>query len=355
MSASPSSPAPSPSPSTPSSRRAGRPRPVRLPVSPINLNSLPAHGELDSPSGVGGIVQPLSELSLPQETKLDLKMEDITILDELGAGNGGTVNKARHNPTNTIMARKIIHVEAKNSVRRQILRELQIMHKCISPYIVSFYGAFLDGNELSICMEYMNLGSLDTIYKRVGPIPEEVIGKITYAVLAGLVYLYDKHRIIHRDVKPSNILLNTEGHIKIADFGVSGQLVESVANTFVGTSAYMSPERIQGGKYSVQSDVWSLGMTLIELALGKFPFPPEGKPLSVFELLEYIINEPVPTLPEGKFSPVLDKFIARCLIKDASKRPTPSELLQDPYCKKAGEKEVDVAGWAAGLQEKMTS
>ena len=89
-------------------------------------------------------------------------------------------------------------MEAKNSVRRQILRELQIMHKCISPYIVSFYGAFLDGNELSICMEYMNLGSLDTIYKRVGPIPENVIGKVTYAVLAGLVYLYDKHRIIHR-------------------------------------------------------------------------------------------------------------------------------------------------------------
>ena len=73
----------------------------------------------------------------------------------------------------------------------------------------------------------------------------------------------------------------------------------------------MSPERIQGGKYSVRSDVWSLGMTLLELTLGKFPFPPEEKPLSVFELLEYIVNEPVPTLPPSKFSPEYENFIAR--------------------------------------------
>ncbi|RKO91702.1 kinase-like domain-containing protein, partial [Blyttiomyces helicus] len=214
----------------------------------------------------------LAELSIPQETKLDLKLEDITVLEELGAGNGGTVNKVLHKTTDTIMARKVIHVEAKNSVRRQILRELQIMHKCNSPYIVSFYGAFLNEGDISICMEYMNLGSLDHIYKKIGPIPEEIVGKITFGLLAGLVYLYEKHRIIHRDVKPSNILLDSEGHIKIADFGVSGQLINSVANTFVGTSAYMAPERIQGGKYSVQSDVWSVGITLMELALGKFPF-----------------------------------------------------------------------------------
>jgi mitogen-activated protein kinase kinase len=136
------------------------------------------------------------------------------------------------------------------------------------------------------------------------------------------------------DVKPSNILLNSRGEVKIADFGVSGELINSVANTFVGTSAYMSvlqlniqPERIQGGKYSVQSDVWSLGMTMMELVIGKFPFPPDGKPLSVFELLEYIVHEPVPTLPAGKFTPAFESFIARSLIKDPAKRPTPSELL----------------------------
>ncbi|KAJ1563996.1 Dual specificity mitogen-activated protein kinase kinase 1, partial [Nowakowskiella sp. JEL0078] len=189
------------------------------------------------------------------------------------------------------------------------------MHKCKSPYIVSFYGASLNEGDISLCMEFMHCGSLDAIYKSAGPIPEMVMGQITFAVLTGLVYLYEKHRIIHRDVKPSNILMNSEGQVKIADFGVSGQLINSVANTFVGTSAYMSPERIQGGRYSVQSDVWSVGMTLMELALGRFPFPPEGSPegkdLVIFELLEYIVNEPVPTLPEGKYTPEFELFLAK--------------------------------------------
>jgi mitogen-activated protein kinase kinase len=106
-------------------------------------------------------------------------------------------------------------------------------------------------------------------------------------------------------------LLNSKGEIKLGDFGVSGQLINSVANTFVGTSGYMSPERIQGEKYSIQSDVWSLGMTLVELVLGKFPFPPNGQPLSVFELLEYIVHEPVPTLPPGQYTKEFETFIAK--------------------------------------------
>ncbi|KAI8817147.1 kinase-like domain-containing protein [Fimicolochytrium jonesii] len=335
----------SPAPATPS--RRARPRPIL----PINLDRLPSHQELESPSG-GALVPQLSELSLPQETKLDLKREDIEILQELGAGNGGTVHKVRHIPTGTIMAKKIIHVEARNSVRRQIVREIQIMHQCISPYIVSFYGTYLNEGDISICMEYMSLGSLDNVGKKAGPMPEDVIGKVTHAVLAGLVYLYKNHRIIHRDIKPSNILLDAEGNIKIADFGVSGQLINSVANTFVGTSAYMSPERIQAGRYSVQSDVWSVGVTLMELATGKFPFQSDGEPLSVFELLEYIVNEPIATLPPGKFSPELEAFVARCLIKDPASRPTPTELLNDPYIIQAAEKKVDVKGWATVLQKK---
>jgi serine/threonine protein kinase len=244
------------------------------------------------------------------------------------------------------MARKIIHVEAKQSVRKQILRELQIMHKCRSPYIVKFYGAFLNDGDISICMEFMDCGSLDHIYKHVGPIIEKIVVKITYAVLQGLVYLYDTHRIIHRDVKPSNILVDIRGNIKIADFGVSGQLINSVANTFVGTSAYMSPERIQGGKYSVPSDIWSLGITIMELALGRFPFPPDEKPLTVFELLEYIVHEEAPTLPKGNFSEDLEKFIAKCLIKDHAKRPSPSELLNDPFVVGAALSNVDLEAWA---------
>jgi mitogen-activated protein kinase kinase len=134
------------------------------------------------------------------------------------------------------------------------------MHDCHSGYIVSFYGAFLSDPNICICMEFMDKGSLDGIYKRIGPIDIEVIAKVAHAVLEGLTYLYDVHRIIHRgmspwfleghaidglshlpsDIKPSNILCNSKGQIKICDFGVSGELINSIADTFVGTSTYMS-------------------------------------------------------------------------------------------------------------------
>jgi len=133
------------------------------------------------------------------------------------------------------------------------------MHDCHSEYIISFFGAFLSDPNICICMEFMDKGSLDGIYKRIGPIDIEVVAKVAHAVLEGLTYLYDAHRIIHRgtstrflettidelshlpsDIKPSNILCNSKGQIKICDFGVSGELINSIADTFVGTSTYMS-------------------------------------------------------------------------------------------------------------------
>lgn len=87
-------------------------------------------------------------------------------------------------------------------------------------------------------------------------------------------------QVVHRDIKPSNLLLNGAGEVKISDFGVSGQLASSVSNclSWVGTVTYMSPERIKGDSYSFDSDLWSLGLTLLECALGRFPYPPPGEP-----------------------------------------------------------------------------
>lgn len=92
----------------------------------------------------------------------------------------------------------------------------------------------------------MLCSSLDNIYKKHGPIAADILGKIAVAVVSGLTYLYDVHRIIHRDVKPSNVLVNSLGQIKICDFGVSGELINSVADTFVGTSTYMSVRLPEG-------------------------------------------------------------------------------------------------------------
>ncbi|KAG9302297.1 hypothetical protein G9A89_008788 [Geosiphon pyriformis] len=300
----------------------------------------------DRESAQDGLNQRLADLEIGVEFRLDLRAEDLTVLNELGAGNGGTVSKVMHVTTKTIMAKKIIHIDAKPSVRKQILRELHILHECNSPYIVSFYGAFITEGDISMCMEYMDVGSLDNIYKKNGAVPLEILGKITYAVLGGLNYLYQSHQIIHRDVKPSNILVNSKGQIKICDFGVSGELINSVADTFVGTSHYMSPERIQGSPYTVRSDVWSLGITLMELAIGRFPFPPDGSQLTVLELLQHIVNEPAPALPPGEFPRELEDFVQQCLTKDVNRRPAPQNLLQHRYAKAAAASRVNVEAWA---------
>lgn len=161
-----------------------------------------------------------------------------------------------------------------------------------------------------------------------------MLGKIAEAVLGGLTYLYRTHRIMHRDIKPSNVLVNSRGQIKLCDFGVSSELDNSVADTFVGTGTYMAPERIQGSPYTVKSDVWSVGLTLMELAIGKFPFgnnsdsedEPSG-PQGILDLLQQIVLEPAPKLPKSDaFPQILEDVVAKCLMKDPEQRPTPQEL-----------------------------
>lgn len=257
-----------------------------------------------------------------------ISLDEIDIMDELGKGNYGTVYKVRHarpkvprfgqglsgfkagsrqnsgfsdlddssggenspitphggrgdGMSGRVMAMKEIRLELDEAKFTTILKELVILHECSSPYIIDFYGAFFQEGAVYMCIEYMDGGSIDKIY--AGGIPENVLRKITYSTIMGLKSLKEEHNIIHRDVKPTNILVNTRGQVKICDFGVSGNLVASIAKTNIGCQSYMAPERISGGgmvagadgTYSVQSDIWSLGLTIIECAMGKYPYPPE--------------------------------------------------------------------------------
>lgn len=307
----------------------------------------------------------------------ELNAEDFDKLAELGAGNGGVVTKVLHKPSGLIMARKLIHLEIKPSIRNQIIRELKVLHDCNSPYIVGFYGAFYSDGEISICMEHMDGGSLDQILKKADLVPEDILGKITVDVLKGLSYLRDNHKIIHRDVKPSNILVNSRGEIKLCDFGVSGQLIDSMANSFVGTRSYMSPERLQGANYSVLSDIWSFGLSLIEMAIGRYPIPPpdenqkstspshlmrfppgarqpsnvnnDARPMAIFELLDYIVNEPPPKLPPEQFSEEFCEFVNKCLVKNPSERADLKSLMNHPFIKKSESRQVDFAGWVCSV------
>ncbi|KAI9881554.1 MAG: MAP kinase kinase (MEK) [Pleopsidium flavum] len=328
---------------------------------PQPKSSAPSAGDAQIPGAIGNDSDRPDTLEIGVEFKLDLRSEDLIVLKELGAGNGGTVSKVVHAATRVVMAKKVIHVEAKTAVRKQIVRELHIMHDCSSPNIVSFYGAFLnDSGDVIMCMEYMDCGSLDRISKDFGPVRVDVLGKIAEAILGGLNYLYEVHRIMHRDIKPSNVLVNSRGYIKLCDFGVSGELVNSIANTFVGTSTYMAPERIQGGAYSVKSDVWSVGLTLMELAIGRFPFDASDAaagdrasagPMGILDLLQQIVHEPAPKLPQSDaFPPILDQMIQKCLLKQPDERPTPRELYdKDHFLQAAKRTPVNLEEWAVNM------
>ncbi|KAL3895932.1 MAG: hypothetical protein SGCHY_004400 [Lobulomycetales sp.] len=298
-------------------------------------------GRAASPAPSSSQSHLLTSDRLAEKSRMKLKDADLEFIAELGAGAGGTVAKVRHKPTGTIMARKIINVivfdeNERERTEKSILRELRILRVCRSPYIVEFHGAFAHEGDINICMEYIDVGSFDHILKLVGTIPEDVVANVTVPVLKGLMYLYDTHKIVHRDIKPSNILLKSDGEVKIADFGVSKELSNgTMARTFTGTQGYLAPERIGEGRiHSVESDIWSVGLTMMELATGRFPFPPEGQaPLpSVLDLLRYIEEEPAPTLPTGKFSPEFESFTKMCLIKDPDLRPNPSALLKERFC-----------------------
>lgn len=213
------------------------------------INKEQSHRLVDSKAD---IVRKDSDMSEAEQSRLklfadqrdsigDIGDNDLETLGDIGSGNGGVVKKVRHIRTQLIMARKIIHSELmKPETKKQIVRELTILNQCNFPHIIGFYRAFESAGAISICMEYMDAGSLDLILKHARRIPEDILAKITLAVLKGLIYLREKLQIMHRDVKPSNILLNSSGEIKLCDFGVSGQLVNSMADTFVGTRSYMA-------------------------------------------------------------------------------------------------------------------
>lgn len=270
-----------------------------------------------------------------------ISLEELEYIGELGRGNYGCVLKVLHKPTGVTMAMKEVRLELDETKFTQILMELDILHRCNSPYIVDFYGAFFVEGAVYMCMEYMDGGLLDKIYGLSQGVTDELLlAYISECVIRGLKELKDTHNIIHRDVKPTNILINTQGKVKLCDFGVLGNLVALLAKTNIGCQSYMAPERIYTGKvsqqdttYSVQLDVWSLGITLLEVARGNYPYPPETYG-NIFSQLSAIVDGEPPKLDAARFSSEAQQFVLLCLQKNPEKRPLYSELLRDPWlCK----------------------
>ncbi|KAF5351944.1 hypothetical protein D9756_007593 [Leucocoprinus leucothites] len=299
--------------------------------------------------------------------KFSISMDQLKLDEELGKGNYGTVKKVLHVPTNVYMAMKEIRLELDQAKLNGIMMELEVLHRAVAPEIVEFYGAFFIESCVYYCMEYMDAGSLDKL-QGVG-VPEGVLALIARSMVQGLKFLKDNLNIIHRglsslvviavafrssddviDVKPTNVLVNIAGKVKLCDFGISGQLEKSLAKTNIGCQSYMAPERIQGesqnnlGTYTVASDVWSLGLSMIEIGMGRYPYPPETYS-NVFAQLTAIVHGDPPELPEDKYSATAREFVAGCLVKRPQDRSTYQQLLDHEFLNEEKLKEVDMVEW----------
>eukprot|EP01103_Thecamoeba_quadrilineata_P015304 TRINITY_DN4796_c0_g2_i1.p1 TRINITY_DN4796_c0_g2~~TRINITY_DN4796_c0_g2_i1.p1 ORF type:complete len:326 (+),score=60.09 TRINITY_DN4796_c0_g2_i1:89-1066(+) len=248
----------------------------------------------------------------------------------LGRGSSGAVKKVKHRPTGEILALKVIHLDLNEENRKKTLLELRTLYKSSNESIVKFRGAFYSEGSISIALEFMDGGTLADILKSSKTVPDHILMLMFRRLLEGLHYIHKKLHIIHRDIKPSNILLNSKGEVKISDFGVVGQLNNTVglATTFTGTVTYMSPERIEAKDHTSNSDIWSLGLTMLECALGYYPFcPPGSLPITFWKLLEQVQTSPIPLPTSPPFSSEFCAMIETCLKKDNTERPGAEELL----------------------------
>jgi len=273
------------------------------------------------------------------------RSEELETQNLLGEGSFGVVYRARVKSTNSTVAVKIIHNKGGNSETDKIMMEIDILSRCNSPFIVGYYECFikppakrLDQSEMWIIMEYCEGGSILDFIESCGGLHsysegEEVIRAVCASIVLGLEYLHGVANVCHRDIKCGNVLLTNDGHVKLADFGVAAELSNTLnkRKTVVGSPFWMAPEVIEESHYDGRADVWSLGITVIEMAEEE---PPHAN-LHPMRAIFVIPQKPAPTLADpDNWGPEMLDFIRCCCKKDPVQRHDSALLASHPFIKR---------------------
>lgn len=279
-------------------------------------------------------------LSSPAGALTNLHLEDLEVGKQLGFGASSKVYLANHTATGTLLAVKALQADlaGNKDSRHMLLNEVKLVHTSQSEHLVKFYDAFLVEGLVYLAFEYMDVGSLENVFKRVAAspqplLPEPVMAQFATQMTEGLAFLHKEKHAVHRDLKPANVLCNSYGQVKLSDFGISKQLetTGAVSLTQCGTTNYMAPERIRGEAYSYSADIWSLGLIILEGMCGGFPYPPIT---NMFDVLKFIVDGPLPTeRPEvqQRLSVELLDLAGGILRKDAAYRPDVLAIMQHPF------------------------
>ncbi|XP_072288551.1 serine/threonine-protein kinase TAO3 isoform X1 [Eucyclogobius newberryi] len=253
-------------------------------------------------------------------------------LHEIGHGSFGAVYFARNSYSNEVVAIKKMSYNGKQTTEKwqDIIKEVKFLGQLRHPNTIEYKGCYLKENTAWLVMEYCLGSASDLLEVHKKPLQEVEIAAITHGALLGLAYLHS-HNMIHRDIKAGNILLTELGHVKLADFGSAS--IASPANSFVGTPYWMAPEVILAmdeGQYEGKVDIWSLGITCIELAERK---PPLFN-MNAMSALYHIAQNDSPTLQSNEWSDHFRSFVDYCLLKIPQDRPSSGELLRHDFVRR---------------------